>query len=213
VTISIRDARAEDAKFLAWIVQAASRSHVSKGWFDIALARPESECLEFMRRLTLTQTVTWCHWSLFLIAEVDGQPASALCRFRAGDGYPQTGAAMSEVVAGYEWNEAEVAAMWRRGAYLFTCITPASDDLWTIENVATLPERRRMGLTNALLERALDDGRRVGYRRAQISFLIGNEPAERAYAKAGFEFAAEKCHPDFEAACGAPGLRRFERAL
>jgi GNAT superfamily N-acetyltransferase len=213
VSISIREARAGDAKFLARVVQAASRSHVKLGWFDIALARPEDECLEFVRRLTLTKTVSWCHWSLFLIAEVDGEPASALCRFRAGDGYPQTGAAMSEVFASYKWGDAEVSAIWRRGAYLFTCIIESSNDLWTIENVATVPDRRRLGLTSALLERALDDGRRLGYRRAQISFLIGNDPAERAYAKAGFEFASEKRHPDFEAACGAPGLRRFERAL
>ncbi len=213
MAVSIRQARPDDAKFLAWVIQAAARSHVKLGWFDIALARPENECLEFIRRLALTSTVCWCHWSLFLIAEVGGQPASALCRFRAADGYPQTGAAMVEVFDSYGWGDTERAAIWQRGSYLFSCITESSPDLWTIENVATLPERRRMGLTNTLIERALDDGCRLGHKRAQISFLIGNDPAERAYAKAGFTFAAEKRHPDFEAACGSPGLRRFERAL
>ncbi len=49
--------------------------------------------------------------------------------------------------------------------------------------------------------------------RASISFLIGNEPAERAYAKCGFHLAEEKRDPQFEAFSGAPGFRRFTRAI
>jgi ribosomal protein S18 acetylase RimI-like enzyme len=209
----IRPATPGDAEFIAWTIQAAMRSHVKKGWFDIMLARPEAECLEFVRRLALAETPSWWHHSLFLIAEVDGKPASALCRFRAGDGYPLSERAMMEVVASYQWSEAELKAMWRRGAYAFTCIMPGDDNRWTIENVATLPEYRGRGLVGILIEHALEDGRRRGFTEAQITFLIGNDPAERAYTKAGFTFEAEKRHPDHEAACGSPGLRRFRREL
>jgi len=65
----------------------------------------------------------------------------------------------------------------------------------------------------ALIGRALAAGKAAGYRRASISFLIGNEAAERCYAKAGFAFAEEKHDLDFEALTGAPGFRRFERAI
>jgi len=65
----------------------------------------------------------------------------------------------------------------------------------------------------ALIERALAAGRAAGYARASISFYIGNEPAERCYAKAGFMFAEEKRDCEFEALTGAPGFRRFERAI
>lgn len=210
---TIRPATAGDARFVAWTIQAAMRSHLKKGWFDIMLARPEAECLEFVQRLVLAETPSWWHHSLFLIAEVDGKPASALCRFRAGDGYPLSEKAMTEVVASYQWSEAEVKTMWQRGAYAFTCILPGDDNRWTIENVATRPEYRGRGLVGTLIEHALGEGRRRGYSEAQITFLIGNEPAERAYAKAGFTFEAEKRHPDHEAACGSPGLRRFKRKL
>jgi hypothetical protein len=64
-----------------------------------------------------------------------------------------------------------------------------------------------------LIEAALAKGRAAGFRRATISFLIGNEPAERAYAKAGFVFADEKRDPAFEALTGAPGFRMFARAI
>jgi translation initiation factor 4G len=39
--------------------------------------------------------------------------------------------------------------------------------------------------------------------------LIGNDAAERAYAKLGFSVVEEKRHPDFEAATGAPGMQRM----
>ena len=71
-------------------------------------------------------------------------------------------------------------------------------------------------LDPAALEKMVDELARVrdaGFKRVQISFLIGNEPAEHAYRKVGFEFAQEKRAPDFEAACGSPGLRRLARDL
>ena len=56
-------------------------------------------------------------------------------------------------------------------------------------------------------------GTAAGYARASISFYIGNDAAERCYAKAGFVFAEEKRDRQFEALTGAPGFRRFERAI
>jgi translation initiation factor 4G len=208
-----RLAAESDAAFLAWAILTAARSHRDQGWFDIVLARPERECLDYLRRLTLTATRSWWHYSRFRVAEVDGQAAAALCAFRAGDGYPPSEAAMTEVARSLGWSDEEQAAMWSRGAYMFTCIMEPHDDHWTVENVATLPSHRRRGLTRVLLQEALADGRARGFTRAQITFLIGNDAAERAYADAGFVFDDERRHPDFEAAVGAPGLRRFVRDL
>src|SRR5258706_253763 len=84
---------------------------------------------------------------------------------------------------------------------------------WRIEHVASLPSCRGRGLVQALIDRALAAGKAAGYQRASISFLIGNEAAERCYAKAGFAFAEEKRDPEFEALTGAAGFRRFERAI
>jgi len=50
-------------------------------------------------------------------------------------------------------------------------------------------------------------------REAQITFLIGNDPAERAYANAGFEYAGERRSSEFEETVGAAGLRRYVKAL
>jgi ribosomal protein S18 acetylase RimI-like enzyme len=206
-------AEQSDATFLAWVVLAGARSHLEKGWFDIVLGRSERECLDYLRRLTLTTTRSWWHYSRFRIADVDGRAGAALGAFRAGDGYPLSQAALVEAARSLAWSDDEQDAMWSRGAYLFTCLMESNDDLWTIENVATVPELRKRGLARALLEEALADGRSQGFPRVQITFLIGNDEAERTYSGAGFTFDDERRHPDFQAAVGAPGLRRFVRDL
>ena len=84
---------------------------------------------------------------------------------------------------------------------------------WLIEHVASDPSHRGGGLVQALIARALADGKAAGYTQASISFVIGNVAAERCYAKAGFAFAEEKRDAAFEALTGAPGFRRFVRTM
>jgi ribosomal protein S18 acetylase RimI-like enzyme len=211
---AIRWASREDAGFLAWAILAATRSHLKKGWFEIVLDKSEPFCLNYLRALTRTPSPSWWHYSRFLVAEVNGTPAAALAAFRAGDGYPLSQAAMSEVAQSLGVTDAEQTAMWQRGAYIFTCTIDAGhDDDWAIENVATLPEYRGRRLATRLLERALDEGRRAGFHQARIPVMIGNESAERAYFKVGFRVAAEKRDPTFETASGSPGLRLLTRQL
>ena len=93
------------------------------------------------------------------------------------------------------------------------CWMDGSKDAWLIEHVATHPDHRGHGLAPALLEHALAAGRRSGRSKAQITFLIGNESAERGYLKAGFQFAEEKRSLAFEAVTGSPGFRRYERKI
>jgi GNAT superfamily N-acetyltransferase len=188
---------------------ASARSHLDKGWFDIVLNQPEDVTLDYLRGLALTPAPSWWRYSRFHIAEVDGVAASAIAAFRAGDAYPLSQQAMLEAAASVGMTEAAVGEMWQRGSYIFTCTLDTSDDVWAIENVATLPGFRRRGLAGALLQHALENGRRAGSAQAQITFLIGNDAAERAYAKAGFLFDGERRHPAFEAATGSPGLRRY----
>ena len=209
----IRSARPGDADFLAWTILAAGRAHLPRGWYDIALGLPHAECLVFLRHLVMTATPSWWRYDRFIVAELDGAPVAALCAFGAAD-YAGSEAAMAEAGREMGWTEAALAGVWTRGAYVFTCsVGEAGTDVWTVENVATAPAHRGQGLAGALLDEAMDRGRAAGFHKAQISFVIGNGPAERAYAKAGFALVNENRHPDFEAATGSPGLRRFTRAL
>lgn len=213
MAVTVRPARRDDAPFLAWAMLEAGRAHLSRGWYDIALGLPESQRLELLARLALTDVRSWWHFSNFLVAEDDGQPVGALCAFSSAEGYATSEAALAEAAWPMGWGREDLAAVWSRGAYIFTCSVAVDDDLWTIENVAVRPSHRGRGVTGMLLDQALDKGRAAGFSQAQLSFIIGNAPAERAYAKAGFGFVQERRSPEFEATVGAPGLRRFVRAL
>jgi GNAT superfamily N-acetyltransferase len=213
VTPEIRRAEPKDADFIAGTILAAQRGHLPRGWFDIALDWPEPLCRAFVRRIALTPSRSWWHTSLFLIAEADGRPAAALCALRAGGATKDAGSAIMEVANAAELDAAEQSAIWRRGAYSSKCWMTGDDNNWLIEHVAALPSHRGRGLVQALLERALAAGKTTGYQRASIVFYIGNNAAERRYTNAGFAFAEEKRDPEFEALTGAPGFRRFERAI
>ena len=213
MAFTIRRARIDDAKFIARIILSAQRGHVPRGWFDIALGWPEPQCLAFMERIATAQSQSWWHVSQFILAEVDGEPAAALCAMPAAGTVSAGRSAITEVAERFGLNETETAAIFRRGAYAAGCWIQGGEADWLIEHVASLPMYRGRGLVQALIDRALLAGKSAGFERASISFLIGNEAAQRCYAKAGFTFAEEKRDLDFEAMTKAPGFRRFERRI
>jgi ribosomal protein S18 acetylase RimI-like enzyme len=210
---AIRPAAFEDAGFIARTVLAAQRGHRPRGWFDFTLDWPEPQCLDFIRKRAVTKTTSWWHASHFLIAEVDGAPAAALCAMPAAGTVEAARSAIKEAARATGLDASELAAIFRRGAYTADCWVQGGDGDWLVEHVATLSAHRGRGLVQALIAQALGQGKAAGFARASISFLIGNAPAERCYARAGFAFAEEKRDPAFEAKTGAPGFRRFERAI
>ena len=210
---AIRPAVPEDAGFLAWCILAAGRAHLDRGWYDIALGLDEAGCLEALGRLVSTEAPSWWRCDHWLVAEVDGVPAAGLAAF-GSSAFAGSEAAMTEALTGLGWSQAEIGRVWPRGAYVFSCTSaPENHETWVIENVAVRPGHRGAGLAPALIVRALDVGASQGFIDAQISFVIGNAAAERAYAKAGFSLVEERRHHEFEAAVGAPGLKRFGRRL
>jgi ribosomal protein S18 acetylase RimI-like enzyme len=210
---TIRPARPEDAAFIARNILSSQRGPRPHGWFDIALGWDEPRCLAFVERIAIARQKSWWHVSQFIVAEVDGNPAASLCATSATGIGPAAWAAIAEVANETGLSEAELAAILQRGAYSANCWVQGGEGDWLIEHVATLPAYRGRGLVSGLIDHALAAGKAAGFERASISFLIGNEPAERSYAKAGFAFAEEKRDPAFEAIVGAPGFRRFARAI
>jgi hypothetical protein len=69
MNISIRPAIPDDAGFLAWAMLTAARSHLTRGIWDVSLGLPEQDCLIYLEKLALTNTVSWGHYSTFLIVK------------------------------------------------------------------------------------------------------------------------------------------------
>jgi ribosomal protein S18 acetylase RimI-like enzyme len=212
--VNIREASETDVDFVAWVMLAASRSQLQRGIWEYINDHTEDEALGYLCHFAVTEPVTWCHFSRFLIAEVNGAPAAALCDF---DPKVQGNEAMMSAfpaVAKAAGITKDMAAAIEHRVMVVGAVEPDyAEGAWVIENVATVPEHRRRGLVDALLETALERGRDQGFALGQISLLIGNEPARRAYLKHGFEHHDEKRDAAFEAALGSPGIERLLRTL
>lgn len=209
---TLRAAEKRDAPFLGWTCVMAARSHRPKGWFDIVLRRDEKFVVDYATALTVAAARSWWHWSLFRVAEMNGEVVSAMCGFGDESVYYKSREAMIEASAKMGISKEEHAELWPRGTFMISTVS-SEPNAWTIENVATAPKARGQGVTLALVESELEVARKAGFKRAQVSFFIGNTPAERLYAKAGFTYAEERRAADFQAAMGTPGTIRYARDL
>ena len=77
----IRRGTADDAEFIAWVMFSSSRSHLTRGLWDVMIGADEAGCLDYLRRLALAEPRSLYHYESFLIAEVAGERAAALCGF------------------------------------------------------------------------------------------------------------------------------------
>jgi len=214
MTVEIRDARREDAAFLAWVLLTAHRSHLERGTWDLVVDADEATCLRFLEHLAGSSTPHWTHFSTFLVAEVDGVPAAALCGYFDEEfGMPALAKALPEVNAAVGRTRADDAAGFARAGSIVHVAPEHEPGVWIAENVATRPEYRRRGLVDRLLSEIFDRGRQRGARVVDIGVLIGNDPAQRAYEKNGFKIIGEKRHPEFEAVYLCPGIRALSREL
>jgi ribosomal protein S18 acetylase RimI-like enzyme len=212
MSAKIRRGKAEDADFLARVMMLASRGHLRRGVWDLIAGGSDQNCLDYLRRLALSEPVSLCHYSSFIVAEHEGQPAAALCGFDPrNSGWQTLGDAMRNVQRDLGWTEVDEKAAAARSAPVWQCTFDTLDGAWVVESVATMPEFRRRGLADALMAEILEAGRARGHRIAKLTILIGNVAAQRAYEKAGFRVRDEKRHPDFEAALGAAGFMRMTR--
>jgi len=212
VAPELRPARPADAPLLAEVLEMAARGHLARGPWDLLF--PDAAERAAALGMLAGHFPSWCHHSVFSVAELEGEPAAALAAFEpAAIGSTGLAAPLAATLARLGWSERRMAAAGPLLAPYLSCFPDMPEGVWIVENVGTRPAWRRRGLLAALLEQALGEGRRRGHASAQISCLIGNEAARRAYERAGFRAVEERKDPAFEALLGAPGFLRMTRRL
>src|SRR5579859_1921430 len=159
MSTNIRPGRPDDADFIAGIILLAQRGPRPRGWFDIALAQSEPQVLDFIKRLAVAEQRSWYHASQFFLAEVDGEPAAALCAMPSGGSLSMARPAIEEVARDAGMSDADLAAMFERGAYARPCWIQGGEEDWLIEHVASQAAFRGRGLMQALIAHALSAGK------------------------------------------------------
>ncbi len=211
---SIRPARASDAELIAWVLQESARSHLPYGVWDAAFPGPDEPRLEALARLATTQQLHNAHYSRFLVAEQDGEPAAALSAYESAEyGQDKLNQGVGEVLVGLGWSGDQIRGLVERIQPYERLGYPNPEGLWIVEWVATKPAFRGRGIVRTLLDAILQKGREEGFERSQIGYLLGNIPAKSVYEAAGFEWVDEYTDPVFEEAFGTPGVARMQRDL
>lgn len=212
--IRIRRGTRDDADFLARTMLAASRAHLPRGAWDLIIGTDERGCLDYLERLVVSLPRSLCHYESFVVGEIEGQPAGALCTFdsRAG-GWETVGEVMVNVQRDLGWTDADLAASQKRVAPVWSCFLPDVGADWEIENVATRSEYRRQGVAKSLIEHAVSEGVKRAGSLAQIITFIGNETAQSVYEGCGFRRCDERRCPEMASVLGTPGFVRFVRKL
>ena len=211
--VRIVEARQEHLPFVAWTMLAAARSHLPRSTWDMVIDGGEPEVLRFLQLLASTDTIHFGHYSGFLVAEVDGQPAAALSGYLPSERGETFTAGLLEAVGKFGMSAEDFAARMEGPGSIMRIFPHPEDDPWTVEWVGTHPDFRRRGLIDRLLEAILEAGRARGKTNAHISVFIGNDPAQRAYEKNGFAVYGEGRDAEFEALYGSPGAYWLRRTI
>jgi ribosomal protein S18 acetylase RimI-like enzyme len=208
----IVEAQQRHAKFIAWVILTAFRSHLEQGFWDFIRPGTDAQLLRYLEALTTSKATHWTHLSLFLVAEIAGEPAAALSGYfdeERGGMALRDGMAEADVATGHQQDPAAI----ERALTILKVAPEHVPGAWIIEDVATLPQYRRRGLVDALMREIMRRGRDKGATVSDIGVFIGNDSAQKAYEKAGYVVVEEKRDPDFEAVYKTPGVRTLRRTL
>ncbi|MEA3372172.1 MAG: acyl-CoA acyltransferase [Campylobacterota bacterium] len=207
MAIKIRKAVDTDAELIAWAIMVSSRSGKSVGLFDL-LFRPkdDAELLERLKALTITQTKCYCHFTNFLIAELDGESIGLLCGYEPRIATHEIfSKALAELGCKEEYKE-------RISAYTL-CEPEIDRQTWVLDFMVERPGYDSFEVLKELMQKSLLTARLKGYRKAQTMVEIGSIEAQMVYEKLGFLFEDEKRADYYQEVFGRPGIKRLHLSL
>lgn len=213
--ITIRSATENDVPFLARIMFRAAQSHLPVCPWTIIFSETESRTLSILEKICLNPALPWSYMSNFLIAELDGFPAAAMCGFDPAQAKPLSPEESEIGVAQQLFNYTPVQCEGI-AARLATTNQGMPDDLpdaWAIESIAVLPEFEGYGLVDRLFEAQLDEAKRRGFAHVQVFCLIGNVVAQSVFERNGFHLVSQKTDADFDILFGTPGTKLYVQRL
>jgi GNAT superfamily N-acetyltransferase len=206
----IRPAQPKDAPEVTVLMYMAGKSHLQTSVYDLMFPGDLEETLEKLRGLYTANVRSWFHYSHFLVSEVDGKAVATLCGYNELE---SGGHKVRDALMELGMDRAEWSSLKQRMQPFYRVNPKHPEDAWVLEAVAVFPPYRGNGLIQGLLREILEIGKRRGYRHAELRMFIGNEPARRAYEKAGFIAAEERVDPEFEKIFASPGMVRMVKEL
>ncbi len=198
--INIRKATSADASFLAQMVLQSTRADKKIGIYDLIFKTySDDEILKNLEKLNTTAAKSPCHYTNFLIAEIDGKSVGSLASYEPRLITRETFvSALSEI--GVNGEESEYFGLMEICGFALNSRTLVFDYMEEVEGFMDV------GILKALMQKSLLNARLKGYRIAQTIVEIGSLETLLYYKKLGFVVIKEKeCEP-YKEIFGRAGL-------
>ncbi len=200
MSITIKQASADDASFLAQMILQSSRAGKKDGLFDVLFGMDDDKnVLEKLEKLTKTEAKSHCHYKNFLIAKMDGKNVGTLCSYEPRIATKEAFiSALKEIGCGDEINiPLEV---------IYNCSFGTNKSRLKFEFMEELEGFIDVGILKSLMQKSLLTARLKGYRIVQTTIEIGSLEAELFYKKLGFEIINKKECEDYRELFGRSGV-------
>lgn len=204
MSIKIRRAVVEDAQFLAQMILQSSRAGKKFGMYDLIFATTNNkDILKKLEKLTTTTAKNSCHYSNFLIAEMDGKSVGTLCSYE-----PRIATREAFCDALLE------LGVDTKGAIFLDILNECDFKLNTRTLMFDFMEELEgfidVGVLKALMQKSLLTARLKGYTIAKTIVEIGSLETLMYYKKLGFKEVKEIESELYKEKFGRPGLVLLE---
>lgn len=180
MSIKIRKATAGDSEFLAQMILQSSRAEKKVSMFDLVFgAKNDEELLDKIKQLTQTSMKHYCHYSNFLIAEIDSRKVGTLCSYEPRIATKESFIESLKDIASDE-NIKEYQTLLNQCDFNQNNRTLIFDFMEEVDGFIDV------GILKSLMTKSLLTARLKGYTIAQSIVEIGSLETMLFYKKLGF---------------------------
>jgi ribosomal protein S18 acetylase RimI-like enzyme len=207
MAITVRKASEADIDIIAQALLESSRGGKRIGLFDLVFNTSEdTTLLSHLKRLALTSTKSYCHFSNFFIAVSDGALIGTICGYEPRIATHEIfSKALEEIGFDETYHE-------RIAAYLL-CEGEADNKTFVLDFMLVKTEYKSIDVYKELIGKSMLTARLKGYRKVQTSVEIGSVENEIIYKKLGFEVIDEKRSEYYKEQFDRAGIMRLQMIL
>ncbi|MDA3909039.1 MAG: acyl-CoA acyltransferase [Sulfurimonas sp.] len=200
MSIKIRKALSQDAPFLAQMILQSSRADKQIGIFDVMFgSKSDKETLTNIEKLTTATAKNYCHFSNFLIAEINGESVGSLCSYEPRISTKETFLdSLKEI--GCDSSTEDFLEI------LDSCDFELNNRTLIFDFMEEIEGHMDVGILKSLMQKSLLTARLKGYRIAQSMVEIGSLETLLYYKKLGFKEVKQKECELYKEKFGRPGL-------
>lgn len=207
MAITVRKASETDIEIVAQALIESSRGGKKIGLFDLVFNTSDhGELLGLLKKLSLTTTKSYCHYSNFFIAVLNGESIGTICGYEPRIATHEIFSKALEEL-GYDESYHE-----RIAAYLL-CEGEVDNKTFVLDFMLVKNEHKSIDAYKELIGKSMLTARLKGYRKVQTSVEIGSVETEMIYKKLGFEVIDEKRSEYYREQFDRPGIMRLQMTL